>query len=119
MRPKSLQPELSHTCDHPGCCGHEAAATETPYGNPVGGTLTDRPELHEGDRWNSLKRWALWFLAFFGIYASSSVCPFCGTPGCPVGVGGAALVGGVFAALWRYGKSGWEKMRGFIAKIFR
>ncbi len=110
---KSPQPELRHPCDHPGCCGHE-----TPYSNPAGGTLTDRPDLQEGDRWDSLKRYALWFLAFLGIYASSSVCPFCGAQGCPMGIGGAALVGGVFASLWRYGKSGWEKLRGFIAKIF-
>jgi hypothetical protein len=115
MQPKSLQPELRHTCDHPGGCGHDAAATGTPYINSAGVTLTNRPDLQEGGRWDSLKRYAVWFLAFFGIYASSSVCPFCGAPGCPVGVGGAALVGGVFACLWQYGKSVWEKLRGFIA----
>jgi hypothetical protein len=87
-------------------------------GNPAG-VLTNEPELQEGGRWTALKRHVLWFLAFFGIYASSSVCPFCGTPGCPVGVGGAAVVGGVFAFLWQYGKSAWEKLRGFVVKRFR
>ena len=118
MLPESLQPELSHPCAHPDCCGHDAAETETPLGNPAG-VLTNEPELQEGGRWTALKRHVLWFLAFFGIYASSSVCPFCGTPGCPVGVGGAAVVGGVFACLWQYGKSAWEKIRGFVVKRFR
>jgi hypothetical protein len=106
MLPESLQPELSHPCAHPDCCGHDAA-------------VTNEPELREGGRWTAIKRHVLWFLAFFGIYASSSVCPFCGTPGCPVGVGGAAVVGSVFACLWQYGKSAWEKLRGFVVKRFR
>lgn len=62
----------------------------------------------------SLKRWALWFLAFFGIYASSSMCPFCGTPGCPVGAGGAALVGGFFAGLWQYGRVVLKRLSGLF-----
>jgi hypothetical protein len=66
-----------------------------------------------------LKRWILWFLAFFGIYASSSVCPFCGTPGCPVGAGGAALVGGLFAAWWQYGTRVLQKGREIVSGIFR
>jgi hypothetical protein len=106
MPPKSPQPELTQTCDHPGCYGHEMAETETPLD----------PAFHAGGRWDSLKRYLLWFLAFFGIYASSSVCPFCGTPGCPVGVGGAAVVAGAFACLWQYGKSAWEKLTGFLTK---
>jgi hypothetical protein len=119
MLRKSPQPELGHTCAHPDCCGHEAAATATLLDDPEGGTKATRPEPSKEGRWGSLKRSVLWFLAFFGIYASSSVCPFCGTPGCPVGVGGAAVVGGVFTYLWRYGKSAWEKLRGFIAKRSR
>jgi hypothetical protein len=118
MLPESLQLELSHTCDHPGCCGHGAPGMETLVGNPDG-TLTDRAAPQEVGRWDSLKRHVLWFLTFFGIYASSSVCPFCGTPGCPVGVGGAAVVGGAFAFLWQYGKSAWEKLRGFFWKRSR
>ena len=75
MLPESLQPELSHTCAHPGSCGHDAAETETPLGNPAE-ALANEPELQEGGRWTALKRHVLWFLAFFGIYASSSVCVF-------------------------------------------
>jgi hypothetical protein len=67
----------------------------------------------------ALKRWLLWFLTFFGIYASSSMCPFCGTPGCPVGAGGAALAGGFFAALWQYGKNIWESLQRIVAKRVR
>ena len=118
MLPESLQTELSHPCAHPDCCGHDTAETETPLGNPAV-VLAHEPELQEGGRWIALKRHVLWFLAFFGIYACSSVCPFCGTPGCPVGVGGAAVVGGVFACLWRYGKSAWEKLREFVDRSFR
>jgi hypothetical protein len=42
-----------------------------------------------------LKPW----LAFTGLYATFSVCPFCGQSGCPVGIGSAGLVGGVMALL--------------------
>jgi len=118
MSPKSPSTELSHACTHPHCCGHEAAGGEAAVANPAE-ALPEQPKNETGTFLGSLKRWLLWFLAFFGIYASSSVCPFCGTPGCPVGVGGAALVGGVFACLWQYGRSAWEKLRGFIAKSFR
>jgi hypothetical protein len=115
MPSQSPQPELSHICDHPGCCDHGALGTETLASRPTGG-LADREEPQKAGRWDSLKRSVLWFLAFSGIYASSSVCPFCGTPGCPVGVGGAALVGGVFACLWQYGRGAWEKLTGFFTK---
>lgn len=118
MLPKSPQPEPSHTCAHLHCCVQEAAGEENAANNPAG-ALLEQPGTRIGGLWGSLKRSALWFLAFFGIYASSSVCVFCGTPGCPVGAGGAALVGGVFACLWQYGESAWEKLRGFIAKSFR
>ena len=42
---------------------------------------------------NFMLRW----LAFFGIFAGTTVCPFCGQPGCPVGAGSAAFAGGFFA----------------------
>lgn len=38
----------------------------------------------------------LW-LAFTGVYAMFSVCPFCGQVGCPVGAGSAGVIGGFFA----------------------
>ena len=40
----------------------------------------------------------LW-LAFTGIYAMFSVCPFCGQVGCPVGAGSAGVMGGFFALI--------------------
>ncbi|MBI4644698.1 MAG: hypothetical protein HY790_01700 [Deltaproteobacteria bacterium] len=118
MLPKSPQPELSHTCTHPHCCGQEAAGGETVAGNPPG-ALAERPDTKLKGLWSFLKHYALWFLAFFGIYASSSVCPCCGTPGCPVGVSGAALVGGVFACLWQYGRNVWERWGRFLTKVCR
>jgi hypothetical protein len=45
-----------------------------------------------------------WWLIFSGIYASSSVCPFCGRLGCPVGGASAGLVGGLFALVIGRGK---------------
>jgi len=33
-----------------------------------------------------------WF-GFTGLYAAFSVCPFCGQPGCPVGIVSASAVG--------------------------
>ena len=45
-----------------------------------------------------------WWLIFSGIYASSSVCPFCGQAGCPVGGASAGLVGGLCALVIGKGK---------------
>ena len=45
-----------------------------------------------------------WWLIFSGIYAGSSVCPFCGQIGCPVGGASAGLVGGLFALIIGKGK---------------
>ena len=114
MLPKPPQPEPGH----PDCCGHDAAWGAAAADSPAGAS-PEQLENEAGPLSGSLKRWVLWFLTFFGIYASASVCPFCGTPGCPVGVGGAAVVGGVFACLWQYGKSAWEKLRGIVVKSFR
>jgi hypothetical protein len=49
-------------------------------------------------------RFLTWGLIFAGIYASSSVCPFCGQAGCPVGAASAGLVGGLFALIISKGK---------------
>ncbi|MFZ5452971.1 MAG: hypothetical protein ACOZF2_14025 [Thermodesulfobacteriota bacterium] len=51
-----------------------------------------------------LFRFITWWLIFSGIYASSSVCPFCGQLGCPVGGAGAGVVGGFFAVILEKGK---------------
>jgi|GEM_PF-1196427 hypothetical protein len=104
-----------HTCDHPDCCPEKAAEPEsiswlTPpeVSNPAQAGAAAVP--------GGFKRWLLWFAAFFGIYASSSVCPFCGTPGCPVGAGGALVVGGAFAALWQYGRNIWGGFKKRVTK---
>lgn len=80
----------------------KSEAAET--GKLAGAAITDRHR-------SRLKHYVLSFLAFFGIYAASSVCPFCGRPGCPVGAGGAVAVGGLLATLWHYGLAGWRRFR--------
>jgi len=76
MLPESTQAsELSHTCTHPGCCSHEAIETEATPG-PAAGTSPGRLATKGAVMSGSLKSYLLWFLAFFGIYASSSVCVF-------------------------------------------
>jgi hypothetical protein len=63
----------SHTCTHPDCYSRQSAATEAPSGAAA---RTHPERLERAVWWHSLKRHLLWFLAFFGIYASSSVCVF-------------------------------------------
>jgi len=107
MMLSSPPPEFPHTCSNPACCSQEAEGAEAAGVHP--GPLPDRPVTKGAVFWGSVKRWGLWFLAFFGIYSASSVCPFCGTPGCPVGAGGAALVGGFFTLVWQYGSNFFRK----------
>jgi hypothetical protein len=103
MPPKSPQSELSHPGDHPDSCGYEAVGMEAAAENPSGAS-PEQLQNEAGSLMGSLKRWPPWFLAFFGIYTSSSVCVFCGTPGCPVGVGGTALVGAFSPAYGNMGR---------------
>jgi hypothetical protein len=70
-----------------------------------------QPEVSSGigkfSRYPSIGRWLkflTWWLIFSGIYASASVCPFCGRLGCPVGGAGAGIVGGLFALVLGKGK---------------
>jgi hypothetical protein len=95
-------------------CGSFEAAPPGDTGPPQGETQPGARKTGGPGALGALKRWLLWFLTFFGIYASSSVCPFCGTPGCPVGAGGAALVGGFFAGLWQYGGMIVNRLKGLI-----
>lgn len=39
------------------------------------------------------------WLGFTGLYSMTSVCPFCGQHGCPVGTGGVSIIGGFLALL--------------------
>lgn len=65
---------------------------------------------HLGNRFSKypkiskLFRLLTWWLIFTGIYASSSICPFCGRAGCPVGGINAGIVGGFFALIIDKGK---------------
>ena len=63
-----------------------------------------------------LLRFFRWWLVFSGIYAMSSVCPFCGQFGCPVGGGAAGLVGGLFAVLVQQGKAISRFAKNFLLK---
>jgi|WetSurMetagenome_2_1015567.scaffolds.fasta_scaffold27217_3 hypothetical protein len=116
MPTRSLHPEPDHTCNNPACCLSETEATEANGPYPSEAT-PEKPETGNNTAKGAFKRWLLWFLAFFGIYASSSICPLCGTPGCPVGAGGAVLVGGLFAVLWQYGKNFWDGFKRMVAKL--
>jgi hypothetical protein len=77
---------------------------------PVAKAHHRRPPLPRGGRFfkyppiGRLFRFLAWWLIFTGIYASSSVCPFCGQAGCPVGGVSAGIVGGFFALLIEKGK---------------
>ena len=62
-----------------------------------------------------LFRFLTWWLVFTGIYASSSVCPFCGRVGCPVGGVSAGVVGGVFALVMAKGKSFLNYLSGLVS----
>jgi len=57
-----------------------------------------------------------WWLAFAGIYSSTSVCPFCGRPCCPVGAGSAGLFGGFLALIIRNWKGAFKF---FYHKLFK
>jgi hypothetical protein len=69
-----------------------------------------RPPLPRGERFSKyplrgrLSRVLALWLIFTGIYASSSVCPFCGRAGCPVGGVSAGIVGAFFALFIEKGK---------------
>ncbi|MGQ9688965.1 MAG: hypothetical protein ACUVXF_09295 [Desulfobaccales bacterium] len=112
----SLPPADRHSCHHPACCPAEAVATAATHSEAEGEAGLHHHEAGVHRTMGSLKRWLLWFLTFFGIYASSSVCPFCGTTGCPVGAGGAAVVGGFFAALWQYGRTMGDWLRTAVTR---
>jgi hypothetical protein len=82
-----------------------------------------QPELPLGNRFikypiiGRLLKSLTWWLIFTGIYASSSVCPFCGRAGCPVGGVSAGVVGGVFALVMAKGKAFLNQLAGLFALI--
>ena len=62
-----------------------------------------------------LFRFLTWWLIFTGLYASSSVCPFCGRAGCPVGGVSAGIVGGAFTLVLEKGKSFLSRLAGLVS----
>ena len=82
-----------------------------------------QPELPLGDRFikcpiiGRLLKSLTWWLIFTGIYASSSVCPFCGRAGCAVGGISAGVVGAVFALVMARGKAFLNQLTGLLALI--
>jgi hypothetical protein len=115
MSAKSSHSAPGHICAHPDCCPQEAAGPEpAPLSLPP--EASNPAEAGRLIIPGAFKRWLLWFVAFFGIYASSSMCPLCGTPGCPVGAGSALVMGGAFAALWQYGRKPWEIFKRMVAR---
>ncbi len=75
MLPEYPHFELNHSCTHHGCLSHEVVGAEGTY-DPAAGTGPVLAVAKGMVLWDSFKRYVLWFLAFFGIYASSSVCVF-------------------------------------------
>lgn len=55
--------------------------------------IANRTGTFKGHFFRFLAFWG----AFTGFFATATVCPFCGAPGCPVGLGTASLFGGFFA----------------------
>jgi hypothetical protein len=90
---------------------------------PVAEADNRRPPLPRGERFfkyplrGRLFRFLAWWLIFTGIYASSSVCPFCGRAGCPVGGFSAGMVGGFFALLIEKGKVFLNYLADWIAPL--
>ncbi|MBM4287799.1 MAG: hypothetical protein FJ135_06575 [Deltaproteobacteria bacterium] len=113
MAAQAKPPQVSPGCSHPPCCPCDPQTAEI-TGAEEALSFADKSASLSPTRLTALKRWAIYFLTFFGIYSASSVCPFCGAPGCPVGAGGAALVGGFFASLMQYGKNVREIFRRFF-----
>ena len=91
------------------CCSHEHETCECGDG---------KHSAVEGVRGTLLRT----FLRFSGIwlvvallFGSTSVCPFCGQAGCPVGIGSAGVLGGIAA----FALQGRKLVVGFFRKIFR
>ena len=98
----------------PGCTDPTCLRDEVPEqlpGQPRTRKIYQNPVI------GGLLRFFSWWLVFFGIYASSSVCPFCGQPGCPVGVAAAGIMGGFFAAIWIYGKAWLDRFKELFGRL--
>jgi len=59
-----------------------------------------------------------WWLGFTGLIAATSVCPFCGTPGCPVGIGAATTIGGFLSLFMQNWKEPFKRLCRQFGKIY-
>ena len=57
-----------------------------------------------------LFRFLGWWLGFTGLYGVFAVCPFCGAPGCPVGLSTAGSVGAFLALCMQ----DWRRLFSFL-----
>ncbi|MCD4775560.1 MAG: hypothetical protein K8S15_05850 [Candidatus Aegiribacteria sp.] len=66
------------------------------------------PEENRGKRTFSSRvvRFAAWWFGYTGLLASTTPCPFCGSNGCPSGIGISSLIGALFAFLTSRGEKG-------------
>ena len=104
------------TDEHCECCSHEHANCECASG--AVGEKADSVSDAEGGRGvllRTLLRFSGIWLAVALLFGTTSVCPFCGQHGCPVGAGSAGVLGGVAAFVLQ----GRKLVVGFFKKIFR
>ncbi|HOP62773.1 MAG TPA: hypothetical protein PK358_05550 [Spirochaetota bacterium] len=59
-------------------------------------------------------RFAGWWSIFAGALAVNSVCPVCGSQGCPVGIGTTGIIAAFFAATKQWGGIFLKKIRDYI-----
>jgi len=69
----------------------------------------NKPELKLSP-FGSLFRFIGLWLGFTGLYAAFSVCPFCGQPGCPVGLATSGAVGGFFTLCFH----DWKRLLAYL-----
>jgi hypothetical protein len=86
---------------------------ETP--GSMEGSVTPDPAAHDHAEmrlspFGRLFRFLGWWLGFTGLYATFSVCPFCGQPGCPVGMASAGTVGAFLALCMQ----DWKRLLAFL-----
>ena len=62
-------------------------------------------------------RFAGWWSVFAGLLAINSVCPICGTAGCPVGIGTTGIIAAFFAAVKQWGGCLFNGVRDRIRNI--
>gem|GEM_PF-802063 len=101
---------------HRECHCHECATAPDP------GVVQDAIEnmtLVQKLKYHGLLRFAGWWSIFAGALAVNSVCPICGTQGCPVGIGTTGIIAAFFAGLKQWGIVFFKKTVDIIRTFFR